>query len=469
MESKTEKRAKYINSLLLGRKRDIKYEMSNTQPGLVNTEAEEYIDIDQGNDQSEKEDESVIPMIQELRTETTESKEETLTDILDCYNSNFLHDFNPQHHIPYLDFFLQHTLPPQMLALDASQPWMVYWLVNSLYIMQNGNIGDELRSRIKDKFIVQSSVSPFSALPRPASFGPFAGGIMQYPHLASNYAAILSLVLCEDEEVLSKIDKDYVYEWLMSLKLPDGSFETCEKCGETDTRGVYCALSIASLLGIMSEELVENSLDFLIKCQAYEGGFGGRPFEEAHGGYTFCALASLVIIIDYLHGAKKTLNNFIDVDMLLRWISARQDNEAFGLNGRSNKLVDGCYSFWIGGTGSILEAYGYTNPIDKEKLRAYILQCCQSDEFPGLRDKPGMRSDFYHTNYVLLGLCCVDSQFSLNNENHSTFSIEATLRNSKDIPGVAKINPIYGLPCSIIAKVYSWLSQEDKEKNENAI
>ncbi|KAL6948813.1 hypothetical protein ACO0QE_001286 [Hanseniaspora vineae] len=462
MESKIEKRAKYINNLLLGRKRDVKYESSEEQADLVNAEDQEYIDTDQGKDQSDED--SVISMVKELRTETTESKEETLMAILDCYNSKFLHDFKPQYHTPYLNFFLQHTLPPQMLALDASQPWMVYWLVNSLYIMQDGDIGDELRTKIKDKLLVQSSVSPLSSSQRPAPFGPFAGGVMQYPHLASNYAALLSLVLCEDQEAFNKIDKDYVYEWLMGLKLADGSFETCEKCGETDTRGVYCALSIANLLGLMSEELVENSLDFLIQCQTYEGGFGGRPFEEAHGGYTFCAVASLVIIVDYLHGCKKTLNDFIDVDMLLRWISSRQDNEAYGLNGRSNKLVDGCYSFWIGGTGSILEAYGYTNPIDKEKLRAYILQCCQSDEFPGLRDKPGMRSDFYHTNYVLLGLCCADSQFHLKSSTQSTLNIEATITENKDMPGIAKINPVYGLPCSTISKVHSWLSEESEKK-----
>lgn len=34
----------------------------------------------------------------------------------------------------------------------------------------------------------------------------------------------------------------------------------------------------------------------LCSCQTYEGGFGGEPCNEAHGGYTFCALAALVIL-----------------------------------------------------------------------------------------------------------------------------------------------------------------------------
>lgn len=32
------------------------------------------------------------------------------------------------------------------------------------------------------------------------------------------------------------------------------------------------------------------------RCQTYEGGFGAEPGNEAHGGYTFCALACLVIL-----------------------------------------------------------------------------------------------------------------------------------------------------------------------------
>ena len=30
--------------------------------------------------------------------------------------------------------------------------------------------------------------------------------------------------------------------------------------------------------------------------QTYEGGLGGEPGNEAHGGYTFCGLAALVLI-----------------------------------------------------------------------------------------------------------------------------------------------------------------------------
>jgi len=49
-------------------------------------------------------------------------------------------------------------------------------------------------------------------------------------------------------------------------------------------------------------------------CQTYEGGIGGYPGNEAHGGYTFCALASLEIL-------KKT--DYIDSEALMVIIISR--------------------------------------------------------------------------------------------------------------------------------------------------
>lgn len=34
----------------------------------------------------------------------------------------------------------------------------------------------------------------------------------------------------------------------------------------------------------------------MFRCQTYEGGLGGEPGNEAHGGYTYCGLAALVLI-----------------------------------------------------------------------------------------------------------------------------------------------------------------------------
>ena len=46
----------------------------------------------------------------------------------------------------------------------------------------------------------------------------------------------------------------------------------------------------------------------------------------------------------------------IDIPSLLRWAAQRQGSCEGGLNGRTNKLVDGCYSFWEGGLFPMLQS-----------------------------------------------------------------------------------------------------------------
>lgn len=68
-----------------------------------------------------------------------------------------------------------------------------------------------------------------------------------------------------------------------------------------------------------------------------------------------------------------------------------------GFQGRTNKLVDGCYSFWQGGVfpiiHGILSKYDTVNLDHKrwmfhqEALQEYILLCCQNSA-GGLIDKP---------------------------------------------------------------------------------
>ena len=77
--------------------------------------------------------------------------------------------------------------------------------------------------------------------------------------------------------------------------------------------------------------------------------------------------------------------------------------------GRTNKLVDGCYSFWQGASSALL---GQTDSLltnsgkwifDELALQEYLLICCQHP-LGGLIDKPGRQRDYYHTCYGLSGL-----------------------------------------------------------------
>lgn len=76
-----------------------------------------------------------------------------------------------------------------------------------------------------------------------------------------------------------------------------------------------------------------------------------------------------------------------------------------GYNGRTNKLVDGCYSWYIGASLELVKKYrnvrGYPN---RESMLKYAICMEQNMNGGGLRDKPEMRSDLYHTMYCLCGL-----------------------------------------------------------------
>ena len=112
--------------------------------------------------------------------------------------------------------------------------------------------------------------------------------------------------------------------------------------------------------------------------------------------YTYCAFAALSIL-------KKT--HCINLQKLLYWVSRRQEMILGGFNGRTNKVVDACYTFWQGALYPLLsEALQMTIKPNVQDLHKYILLCCQDRESGGLRDKPGKPKDLYHTCYTLSGL-----------------------------------------------------------------
>ena len=87
-------------------------------------------------------------------------------------------------------------------------------------------------------------------------------------------------------------------------------------------------------------------------CQSFDGGLGGEPGNEAHGGYTYCGLAALALLdrVDVLN-----------VPALVRWVVHMQGSMEGGFKGRTHKLVDGCYSFWQGATFSLIKDYFAAN------------------------------------------------------------------------------------------------------------
>lgn len=142
---------------------------------------------------------------------------------------------------------------------------------------------------------------------------------------------------------------------------------------------------ICTLLNLVTPEITHNMVDYIKQSQTYEGGISSTPGLEAHGGYTYCAIAAL-----YLLKEVKSL----DKTQLLCWMTARQMAVEGGFQGRENKLVDGCYSFWVGALFPIVDLESSVNGLlsntyfDRDALQRYLLGCCQGVK-GGMRDKPG--------------------------------------------------------------------------------
>lgn len=243
---------------------------------------------------------------------TLQDQREAWESIEPLLNSSKLELNN--NHISYLESGLMNPLPKSFVGLDASGPWILYWMLHSLELLSVQISGNMKVAAIERLLSCQ------------ASTGGFGGGELQEPHLATTYAAIHALAILGLEIGFKRILKQELYDWMLSLKQTDGSF-IMHRGGEVDIRASYCVLSVASLLGLLTEELTYNMIHFIKSCQSYEGGLSGLPFNEAHGGYTYCGVAALLLL-------EKSLGN-IDFVSLLYWTTSRQMDLEGGCQGRT--------------------------------------------------------------------------------------------------------------------------------------
>lgn len=392
------------------------------------------------------------------RTETTDDQQQCEEACLELYEK--LGDgptaLNHERHRKFLYRMLD-VLPDAFASLDASRPWLIYWASNALAVLGE-DLSDELRRGIGESVLACQSET-----------GGIGGGNRQLAHLAPSYAGISALAHCKDDEIWKRVDRKKCYDWLMSLKNKQvGSF-VMHRGGESDTRATYCALAIASLLNILTDELVDKVPEYIASCQTYEGGFGAGPDAEAHGGYAFCALATLCL----LGPPQETISKYINLNSFVKWLSSRQMYIEKGFCGRTNKLVDGCYNHWVGGCWALIDNAVPESSFklwDRQGLADYTLTCCQFVR-GGLRDKPGKNADAYHSNYALCGLSgaqyeyrytgdpsCKLGDFGFNWKSQLSSAVATTDQNR-----VKPINPVHVLPEGLAEHMHSFYKSLDSQ------
>ncbi|EDL45857.1 farnesyltransferase beta subunit, putative [Plasmodium vivax] len=222
--------------------------------------------------------------------------------------------------------------------LEASKPWIFYWCIHTIYILHNDFEIEQKLGKTTFCYIKQCVFVYLNKIKN--ENGAFGGGLNQYTHIATTYAAVCVFIYLHDEEnnFLSFLDKQKLHSYILKLKCKDGSFRL-HKNGEIDMRGTYCAIAVCSMCHILTNEVKKNVEKYILSCQNYEGGFTSEKFQESHGGYTYCALATLCIL-----GKVQKVN----MNKLVHWLINKQGNLEGAFMGRTNKLVDACYSFWIG-------------------------------------------------------------------------------------------------------------------------
>ncbi|GAA6063144.1 hypothetical protein JCM10212_001192 [Sporobolomyces blumeae] len=246
------------------------------------------------------------------------------------------------------------------------------------------------------------------------------------PNIIQSYTALLNLALLDDD--LSRLNRAGLARFVGECQCDDGSFSLFPGSFEPgDPRSTYSAFAVVSMLDDWSHIDVDRALDFLNSCRRYEGGFAQRPGAEANAGPTYCAVASF-----HLSGR---LSHLPDPSLLLRWLVDRQVrppstsslglespstsdddgddddggeepdedenggsarggprivklDETAGFQGRANKPVDACYSFWNLAAIRLLSPSLFPTVVDAS-LNSHFLLHCQHPQFGGIaRDPP---------------------------------------------------------------------------------
>jgi geranylgeranyl transferase type-1 subunit beta len=280
-------------------------------------------------------------------------------------------------------------IPSTLQQMELELTTIAYFCINGLAMI--GRLDSSLpaaeKSRIIDWVYSQQISAPGSGGFRSTTCSSTPSHRFDESHLSATYSALATLLLLGDD--FSRVDTPRLMATLTALQAPSGSFRASPLNDENDVRFVFCAAAVSTMLGTFSSLDVEKSITYLLDCQTYEGGFGHRPGDEAHGGPTYCAIASL----DLWHA----LDRIRDRRRLALWFSQRQSD---GFNGRSHKGTDTCYSFWVGAPMTTLKWFDVI--VDRERLLAFIFSnFCDGGQFRSQSQTP---PDVLHTHFALSGL-----------------------------------------------------------------
>jgi len=302
-------------------------------------------------------------------------------------------DFAFEKHASY---FKQHMakIPSVYKSMDTNRLTLLYFCISGLDLL--GMLGDTDKAKAIEYIYGLQSSQPnhggFYGYPQVECDATEQNEGLLHPHIANTYVALVMLLISGDD--LKRVNRDSLAYSLKKWQLPDGSFCCVHGISsldsESDIRFVYCAASICYILDLWSAIDVEGMLRFILASQSYDSAFGMDSSTESHGGCTYCALASLTMM--------GRLGDLPGKMNLIEWCVKRQHH---GFQGRIEKAMDSCYSFWVGASLKLLGVESFMN----RESCAQFLKSCESGVFGGFQKFPEVEHpDLLHSYFSVCGL-----------------------------------------------------------------
>eukprot|EP00736_Rhodelphis_marinus_P011955 Rmarinus@m.16484 len=295
-------------------------------------------------------------------------------------------------HQRYFKHCLQ-LFPDAYLSMDTSRITLAYFCVSALKLLGGASLipTERVLSWLYRQQLTEGKHEAIGGF-RGSFLGP-PGSAGEYDsiHLAMTYCALCILKITGED--LSKVDRAATIRAVASLQCADGSFSACRHGGEQDLRCLYAACAICSLLNDWNGVDKEKAASYAMSCLSYEGAFGLVPGGEAHGGSTYCAVASLSLL------------GCLDVhfppcsdarERLVRWCVLRR---APGYCGRINKPPDSCYAWWVRASLQLLGAAHWSD----DPAAAEFVQTCRHD-IGGFGKHPNSFPDILHSYFGVASL-----------------------------------------------------------------
>jgi len=307
-------------------------------------------------------------------------------------------------HAKYFVRFLK-LLPARLSSHDSTRMTIAFFAVCGLDVLERlHTLSDEMKKEIIEWVYSYQIV--------PSKSGPKTGGFVgsstlniansdencgthryKWGHLAMTYTGIAILVTLGDD--LSRLNRKAIVEGVAAVQRSDGSFSATIEGSEHDMRFVYCATAICAMINDWGDVNKKTLAQYIRNSLRYDYGVSQHFEMESHGGTTYCAIAALNLTDQLSILSQK------EIEKIKRWLVFRQVD---GFNGRPNKPVDTCYSFWIGATLKILGGFELT---DYKENRSYVMST-QNIVVGGFGKWTGATADPFHSYFSLCGLSFIN-------------------------------------------------------------